>query len=163
MDHHQWLKSSGSQGIMQITRRLITLDANVFIAALKQDEPYSQNCSNILNKIPDSFIPCEPTIIYQEVCGTLARRAGLDIANLAKEKLDKIIHPMLLINIDKGFCTSAYPLCHEYMIYSTDAFYLAVALKREAILVSLDREDFIDKVKAKNPPIEVYHASDFPY
>lgn len=77
---------------MEITRRLITLDANILVAALKQDEPYSQNCVDILNKIPDLFIPCEPTIIYQEVCGTLARTTGLDIADVAKEKLDKIIH-----------------------------------------------------------------------
>jgi len=88
---------------MEIARRLITLDANIFVAALKQDESYSQNSVSILDKIPDLFIPCEPTIIYQEVCGTLARTAGLNIANLAKEKLDKIIHPMLLINIDKEF------------------------------------------------------------
>ncbi len=148
---------------MEITKRLITLDANIFVAALKQDEPHSQNCVSILNKIPELFIPCEPAIIYQEVCGTLARTTGLDIAKAAEEKLGKIIHPMLLINIDKEFCASTYPLCHEYKIYSIDALYLAVALKRGAILVSLDKEDFIDKVKAKNPPIEVYHPSDFPY
>jgi len=148
---------------MEIPRRLITLDANVFIAALKRDEPHSQNCVNILKKIPEIFIPCEPAIIYQEVCGTLARRTDPEIAEMAQERLDRIIHPMLLTNIDKDFCASAYSLCHEYNIYSIDALYLAVALKRGAILVSLDKEDFIDKIKAKDPPIEVYHASEFPY
>lgn len=148
---------------MEITRRMITLDANIFVAALKRDEPYSQNCVNILNKIPDLFIPCEPTIIFQEVCGTLARTVGIDVARIAKEKLDTIIHPMLLINCDKEFCASAYSLCHEYKIYSIDALYLAVALRSGAMLISLDKEDFVDRVKAKNPPIEVYHASDFPY
>jgi len=148
---------------MRLARRLLTLDANVFVAALKRDEPYSQDCADVLKKIPDLFVPCEPSIVYQEVCGTLARTAGLDTANLAKEKLDKIIHPLLLVNCDRRFCTSAYPLCHEYKIYSTDALYLAVALTKGAVLVSLNKEDFIDKVKAKNPPIEAYHASEFPY
>lgn len=148
---------------MKITRRLITLDANMLIAALKRNEPHSQSCINILNKIPDIFVPCEPCVIYEEVCGTLARTVGLDIANLAKEKLDKIIHPLLLINCDKDFCMATYPLCHEYHIYSIDALYLAVALDKGAVLVSLDKEDFIDKVKAKNPPIEAYHVSKFPY
>ncbi|RLE87950.1 MAG: acyltransferase [Thermoprotei archaeon] len=30
-------------------------------------------------------------------------------------------------------------------------------------MVSLDKRDFIDRVKRKNPPIEVYHVSEFPY
>lgn len=148
---------------MKVTKRLITLDANILIAALKKDEPHSQSCVNVLNKIPNVFVPCEPSIIYEEVCGTLARTVGLDIANLAKEKLNKIIHPMLLINCDKDFCTSTYPLCHEYQIYSIDALYLAVALEKGAVLVSLDKEDFIEKVKVKNPPIEAYHVTEFPY
>ena len=148
---------------MKVVKRLITLDANVLVAALKQDEPYSDDCLNILSKIPDLFLLCEPSIVYQEVCGTLARRVGLDVANLAKEKIDKMIHPLLLVNCDKEFCTLAYPLCYEYGIYSIDALYLKVALDRGAVLVSLDRENFIDKVKAKNPPIEVYHVSEFPY
>lgn len=148
---------------MKVVKRLITLDANVLVAALKQDEPYSDDCLNILSKIPDLFLLCEPSIVYQEVCGTLARRVGLDVANLAKEKIDKMIHPLLLVNCDKEFCMLAYPLCHEYGIYSIDALYLKVALDRGAVLVSLDRENFIDKVKAKNPPIEVYHVSEFPY
>jgi predicted nucleic acid-binding protein len=148
---------------MKIIRRLITLDANILVAALKRDEPHSQTCVDLLNKIPDMFIPSEPSIIYQEVCGTLARTVDPDTANLAKEKLDHIIHPLLLVKCDKDFCTSAYQLCHEYKIYSIDALYLAVALQKGAILVSLDKEDFTDRVKAKNPPIEVYHVTEIPY
>jgi predicted nucleic acid-binding protein len=141
----------------------MTLDANVFIAALKRDENYSQDCLRLLDKIPDLFVLCEPSIIYQEVCGTLSRIVGLDVANMAKEKLDKMIHPMLLVSCDKNFCASAYPLCRQYEIYSIDALYLATALDRGAVLVSLDKRDFTDRVRAKNPPIEVYHISEFPF
>jgi len=143
--------------------RLLTLDSNVLIAALKEDEPYSEECSEILAKIPDAYILSEPSIIYQEVCGTLARRVGADVADEAKRHIDLIIHPKLLVGCDKSFCVSAYPLCSEYHIYAIDAAYLKVALDADATLVSLDKEDFIEKVKTKKPNIEAYHVSEFPF
>jgi len=141
----------------------LTVDSNVIIAALKEDEFYSEKCSEILSKVPDAFILSEPSIVYQEVCGTLARRAGTDIAEEAKRHLDLIIHPKLLANCNRAFCVSAYPLCSKYDIYAIDAIYLKVALDNGAIFVSLDKEDFIDKVNSKRPDIEVYHVSEFPY
>jgi len=148
---------------MEPSRRILTLDSNVLIAALKEDEVYSERCSEILEKVPDAFILSEPCIIYQEVCGTLAKRAGVDIADDAKKQLDLIIHPRLLDNCDKAFCVSTYPLCSEYDIYSIDAMYLKVALENHAVLVSLDKKDFVDKVNSKRPNIEAYHVSEFPY
>jgi hypothetical protein len=41
--------------------------------------------------------------------------------------------------------------------------YLKVALDNNAILVSLDKEDFIDKLTSKKLNIETYHVSEFPY
>ncbi|MDH7606656.1 MAG: PIN domain-containing protein [Candidatus Bathyarchaeota archaeon] len=148
---------------MDSASRLLTLDSNVLIAALKEDEPYSEKCVRILNNVPDNFVLAEPSIIYQEVCGTLARKVGIEIAEHASKQLDLIIHPRLLTQCTKAFCTSAYPLCAEYDIYAIDAIYLKVAIDRNAILVSLDKEDFIDKIKTRNPPIEAYHVTEFPY
>jgi predicted nucleic acid-binding protein len=139
------------------------LDSNVLIAALKKDESYSEKCSEILSKVPDAFILSEPSIVYQEVCGTLARRVGADVAEDAKKQLDLIIHPRLLVSCNRAFCVSAYPLCSEYNIYAIDAMYLKVALDTRAVLVSLDKEDFTDKVNSKKPNIEAYHVSEFPY
>ena len=148
---------------MKRIKRLLTLDANVFVAALKRDELYSNKCAEILGKIPRKFLLVEPSIVYQEVCGVLARRAGLDVARKAKKLLDDMILPRLLFDCDKRFCESAYYLCWEYRVYSIDALYLRVALDAGAVLVSLDKEDFIDRIKRKNPEIEVYHVSEFPY
>jgi predicted nucleic acid-binding protein len=133
------------------------------ITALKRDEPHSENCSNILNKVPGIFILSEPSVVYQEVCGTLARRVGLDTAEKAEKLLELIIHSKLLANCDRSFCVSAYSLCAQYDVYAIDAMYLKVALDNHAVLVSLDKEGFIDKVKSKKPDIEVYHISEFPY
>jgi predicted nucleic acid-binding protein len=148
---------------MTQVNRLLTLDSNVLIAALKEDEPYSEKCQEILNKIPTTSVLLEPSIIYEEVCGTLARKVGIKIADQAKKQLDAIIHPKLLINCSKAFYVSAYPLCFEYSIYAIDAIYLKVALDNHTILVSLDKEDFTDKVNSKNQNIQVYHVSEFPY
>jgi len=143
--------------------RILTLDANVFVAALKADEKYSEECARILHKLPGKFILAEPSIVYQEVCGTLARRVSIDVARKAEKFLDLMLHPKLVFECDKNFCKVAYSLCYEYNIYSVDALYLKVALDLRAILVSLDRRDFVDRVKRKNPPIKVYHVSEFPY
>ncbi len=143
--------------------QLLTLDSNVLIAALKNDEPYSAKCIAILEKVPDEFLLTEPSIIYQEVCGMLARKAGKTAAVKAKEQLDPMLHPSLLINCDKAFCTSAYPLCAEYNIYAIDALYLKVALDKKAILISLDKEDFIEKLESRKLLVEAYHVTEFPY
>jgi predicted nucleic acid-binding protein len=125
---------------MKQNSRLLALDANVLIAALKTDEPHSEKCTEILSMVPNHFTLTEPSIIYQEVCGTVARKTSIHIANQAKEQMDLMINPKLLINCDKNFCTSAFGLCLEYNIYTIDALYLQVALNKNAILVSLEKK-----------------------
>jgi len=137
------------------------MDANVIIAALRTTEPASAKCAEILTSITESFSLVEPSIIYQEVCGTLSRKIDLETADAAKEQLDLLIEQKKLINCDKKTCISAYRLCAQYKIYAIDALYLHVALSNHAILVSLDKE-FIEKLP-KELPIEVYHVYDYPY
>lgn len=93
----------------------------------------------------------------------MARRVGAEVADNAKRQLDLIIDPSLLINCNRAFCVAAYPLCSEYGVYAIDAMYLKTALDNRAVLVSLDREDFIDKVTSRESSIEAYHVSQFPY
>lgn len=143
--------------------RVLTLDSNVLIASLKKDEHHSERCAEVLRKVPGTFLLSEPSIVYQEVCGTLARRVGAAAADKARRQLDLIIHSKLLINCDRTFCISAYPLCFKYNVNAIDAMYLKVALDTNAVLVSLDKEDFIDKIAAKELNIETYHVSEFPY
>jgi len=67
-----------------IDRKTLTLDSNIFIAALKRDETYSNKCADLISMISDSFILAEPSMVYQEVCGTLARKVDLSTAKAAK-------------------------------------------------------------------------------
>jgi len=133
------------------------------IAALKKDEPESDRCAELLRKVPGEFSLSEPSIIYEEVCGTLTRRVSRRVADEAMRQLDLMIHPDRLAHCNKSFCVSAYPLCGEYDLYAIDALYLKTALDHRAILVSLDKKDFIDRVNAKPSSIEAYHVSHFPY
>jgi len=157
------LKKQEGRGPIIQRSRILTLDSNVMIAALKADESYSDRCAEVIGKVPGQFILSEPSIVYQEVCGTLARRVGAEVADSAKRQLDLIIDPSLLANCNRAFCVSTYPLCSEYGIYAIDAMYLKTALDNRAVLVSLDREDFIDRVNSKRPNIEAYHVSQLPY
>ena len=52
----------------------MTLDSNVMIAAPKEDESHSDRCAEIISKVPGQFSMSEPSLVYQGVCGTLARR-----------------------------------------------------------------------------------------
>jgi predicted nucleic acid-binding protein len=133
------------------------------IAALKKDEAQSVRCAEILRKIPAEFLLSEPSVIYTEVCGTLARRAGREVAEEARKQMDRMIDPGSVAQCDKTFCLAAYQLCHEYDLYAIDALYLKAALDHGAILVSLDKRDFVDRVKSKHTNIEAFYPSEFPY
>ena len=82
----------------------MTLDSSVLIAALKKDEPYREECLQILGWVPDSFVSAEPSIVYQEVCGTLVMRIGRGEADQARRQLDSMTHPGLPVDCDKALC-----------------------------------------------------------
>ncbi|MHB1907519.1 MAG: PIN domain-containing protein [Nitrososphaerales archaeon] len=144
-------------------KRILTIDSNIFVGAAKVDEPYRKKCLDLLKMVPDTFVLSEPSIIYQEVCGTIARRVGDLEAKSFAQQLDKFVPSKLLFVCDKEFCLSSYSLCAEYGIYSIDALYFNAAISSGGILVSLDRVDFIDKIRKNRHDIETYHVSDFPY
>jgi predicted nucleic acid-binding protein len=141
----------------------LTLDANVFVAGFRHGEPAKDRCSRILAEVSEKFVLAEPSILYQEVCGTIARKINLRAAQEARCQLDLMVNPRLLIDCNRETCVLAYALCSEYNIYSIDALYLQVALANKAVLVSLDKEDFIEKLNNKKLPIEAYTVDNFPY
>lgn len=109
-------------------KKILTLDSNVFVCAAKEDEPHRKQCLEIIKLIPDSYILCEPSIVYQEECGTIARRVDDSEAVIFAEKIDKLVSRELLLDCDRSFCISSYGLCAEYGICSVDALYLSAAI-----------------------------------
>jgi len=138
--------------------KLLTLDSNVFVAALKVYESYSGECSEISSQVPGGLVLVEPSVVYVEVLGTLVRWVGVELAEKAKAELDRMVNPLLPVACNREFCLKAYALRHEYNVYALDSLYLETALEAESTLVSLDKDDFIDRIKMKSPPNEVLHV-----
>jgi predicted nucleic acid-binding protein len=111
--------------------------------------------------VPDGLTLVEPSIVFVEVLGTLARRVNVELAAKARAELDRMLNPLLTVDCDVDFCLRAYRLCREYEIYAVDSLYLATAIEAGSVLVSLDGEDFIDRVAARSPPIKALHVTQF--
>ena len=61
----------------------------------------------------------------------------------------------------KHRCDVGLLLCGEFGIYAVDALYFKTAIDANGILISLDEEDFLSKVRTNPYHIEVRHPSDF--
>jgi predicted nucleic acid-binding protein len=142
-------------------RELLTLDANVFVAAVRANEPFTDECQQILRRVADEFTLIEPSIVYVEVFGTLARRVGSELAEKARLELGSVLDSHVTVTCDREFCLRAYPLCHLYGVYAVDSLYLEAAVEAGSILISLDNEDFIDRIKRSKPSIKAMHISEF--
>ncbi|MBS7619009.1 type II toxin-antitoxin system VapC family toxin [Candidatus Bathyarchaeota archaeon] len=140
--------------------RSLTLDSNIFISEVKGDETYSDECGALISRIGVNFFLVEPALVLTEVGNAVGRNINL---KAAEEEVDALLRMIsVLIPCDKGFCVKAGLTGVEYDVYSADSLYLQAAISFKSVLVSLD-EEFINKIKAKEPPIEVYHVKDFPY
>lgn len=106
-----------------IKTKRVTLDSNVLISAVKENEKYSSDCKELLSLVGTSFLLYQPTITITELYNGIGRTKG-EIA--AKKALKD--------------------------------FYNMVYFK--TVLISLDKEDFIDMIKAKDAKYDVWHVCD---
>jgi hypothetical protein len=98
----------GRVGAKASSHGLLTLDANVFVAALKSDEALSAACREVLKCLADGYVLVEPSIVYVEVLGVLARRVGLELAEKARVELDEILDPRFTVSCDREFCKGLF-------------------------------------------------------
>ncbi len=141
--------------------KLLTLDSNIFISETKGNEEYSDKCSDIISHVSSDFLLVEPTILLAEVGNAVGRNISIKAGAKRVTEVETIVSSF--ITCDREFCKKAGITGAQYGIYSTDSLYLQTALDSYSILVSLDEDEFILKLKDKNLPIEVYHPEDFPY
>lgn len=141
--------------------KYLTLDSNIFIAYIKGNETYSSDCGRIIQRIGTDFILVEPSIIFAEVGNAVLRNIDLDTAREEIQNLRKAITFIQVCDIE--FCAKAGMTGGQYNIYSIDSIYFQTALDHNTILISLDEEEFITRIKTKGTAIEVYHVKDFPY
>jgi predicted nucleic acid-binding protein len=127
--------------------RPICIDANVFIASTKGNEHYSSGCKRVIQAVADGeFYLIEPAICLTEVIRNITRYLGIEGG-----KNKRIIS-------GRWFLYGNYVAL--YGTYAMDSIYLETALKHHAVLVSLDEEDFLLRIKER-VGIEIYHPRDF--
>lgn len=51
----------------------VTLDSNVFISAIKENEKYSKGCIEILNLVGESFVLYQPTMSITELYNAVGK------------------------------------------------------------------------------------------
>jgi len=137
----------------------ICIDANVFIASTKGNEPYSPDCRRVIQAVADGeFYLIEPTICLTEVIRNISRYLGMETGKTQENNLRRMVSIWEIC--DDHFCTSA-GYTALYGTYAMDSIYLETALKHHAALVSLDEDDFLLRIKG-GVGIEIYHPKDFP-
>ncbi len=144
---------------MQEDIKRVTLDSNVLISAVKENEEYSKDCREILNFIGTSFILYQPTLCITELYNAIGKTKGEPQAKKALKDFYKMVYHLE----DYGSsdqCERVGKTALKYRIYSADAFYLQTSIDFKTMLISLDEKDFIDRIKTKDVDSNVYHAKD---
>ncbi|PWB56163.1 MAG: hypothetical protein C3F06_01335 [Candidatus Methanoperedenaceae archaeon] len=144
---------------MQEDIKRVTLDSNVLISAVKENEEYSKDCIEILNFVGKSFILYQPTLSITELYNAIGKTKGEPQAKKALKDFYKMVYHLEDYgSIDQ--CERVGKTALKYQIYSADAFYLQTSIDFKTMLISLDEKDFIDRIKTKDVDSNVYHAKD---
>jgi predicted nucleic acid-binding protein len=136
----------------------VTLDSNVFISAIKGNEEYSRSSRKIVEMIGRNFLLVEPSIVFAEVGNAVARNMNVAVAEEAMESLKQTITSVRVC--DERFCREAGIYGALLGIYSADSLYWHTARESGALLVSLDREHFIQRVK-KGSAVKAFYVDEF--
>lgn len=142
-----------------IKNNRVTLDSNVLISAVKENEKYSRDCKHLLNLVGTSFLLYQPTVTITELYNGIGRTKG----EMAAKKSLKDFYNMVYHLEDYGSrsqCERVAKTALKYRVYSADAIYLQTSIDFKTVLISLDKEDFIDMVKAKDAKYDVWHVRD---
>ncbi len=135
----------------------VTLDSNVLISAVKGNEKYSEDCREIIANVGTSFVLYQPTVCITELYNGIGRTKGEPTAKKAMKDFYKMVYHLEDYG-SRAQCERVGKTALKYRVYSADAFYLQTSLDFKTMLVSLDEEDFIDRIKAKNSGYNVFHA-----
>jgi predicted nucleic acid-binding protein len=137
----------------------VTLDSNVFISAIKENEEFSEDCREILNLVGTSFILYQPTLCITELYNAIGKMKGEPSAKKALKEFYKMVYHLEDYG-SSAQCERVGKTALKYRVYSADAFYFQTSLDFKTVLISLDAKDFIDRIKAKDADCNVYHAKD---
>lgn len=121
-----------------LDRYSVTLDASIWIAALRTNEPSHEVALRLLQALMErgaAFV--QPTLFAIEVAGAMRRRTGDIIrARHAVERIDSL--NAQIVAIDRALAAVAAALAMEVGIPGADACYVAVSRLQKSTLITLD-------------------------
>ncbi|OGQ17114.1 MAG: hypothetical protein A2138_23595 [Deltaproteobacteria bacterium RBG_16_71_12] len=129
------------------------LDASVYVAALVPVEAHHQTARALIALVPDDEPILVPSLFRLEVVAALARRRVPDHQLRAVEvALDT--NRYLATPLDEAWLLAAVGVARRCALRAYDAVYAALALQRDATLLTLD-EELRDRLVAGHPEVNV--------
>ncbi len=116
-----------------------TIDASVFVASARSDEPNHLSSRNFLRDAQSLEIYC-PTLALAECAAAIARQTG--DPSLAEELVSIIedFPGINLISLDLSLARKAAQIAIKHRLRGADAAYVAVADAFDPTLISWDHE-----------------------
>ncbi len=82
----------------------VCIDANIFIASTKGNEPYSSDCKRVIQAVTDGeFYLIEPTICLTEVIRNITKYLGMEAGKTQENNLMRMVS---ILEICDGFYLS---------------------------------------------------------
>ncbi len=119
----------------------VTVDASVFVAAQRLDEPHRPECETVIQALISDGVPMhQPSLTLVEVSAALARRT-LD-TTFAREGIAVIsgIPGVVFHDLDLSAARAAAEVAADAVLRGADAVYVQVARDQGTTLVTLDQE-----------------------
>lgn len=128
----------------------VILDSSVLVSALVEGEEFRPIARSIMEKIfLGKYRAVTSSIVFVEVCGSVSRRVGVDMAILVNNQLNRW-EEMGLISFSEFTGKrreEAVGLAVQLKLKGMDAVVVQVARERNGVLITFDQE-MAEKAKA---------------
>jgi predicted nucleic acid-binding protein len=118
-----------------------TIDASVFLNGFNPAEVGYAESNKLLAEVRAKAVPViVPTLLFPEVAATISRVQG--DANVARSFAHALRNwpNMIVIPLDDALSAEAVDAAARFHLRGSDAIYVAVAIRFDTVLVTLDRE-----------------------
>ena len=121
----------------------VVLDSSVFVSAFVKGDKFRSAALRVFEKVfLGKYEAFASVIVPVEVCGVIARRAGVNEAASVKRQLDKweSMGFIVCVELSKRRSREAADLALKLRLRGMDAIVVQVARERKAALVTFDEE-----------------------
>lgn len=127
----------------------VVLDASVLISAFKENEPEHSASADFLEAaIARSVALCSPALLFPEIAGAFARPArNPDYAARVIREMRALLE-IEVYPLDADLASNAEAIAQNFLLRGADAFYVALARRFGAVLVTLDRKMLVRAMPA---------------